>query len=181
MYRFKIGWTEGLSSSHAVYSVLLLFHLYSTTSSSERSVLSAIFTSGTAAKHRVHFYYDFVPFVLFFLLTPVRGFNPYSVVDLLNVLSSSGVTCAPSPQLITAGGGGGGGRRVETEIMLNCSHCCFLKKKKRLHTARNPNNDTKNGTYNYLWNKKVSFFCTADCLVFESSIYIFQYFCFISI
>lgn len=179
MYRFKIGWTEGLSSSHAVYSVLLLFHLYSTTSSSERSVLSAIFTSGTAAKHRVHFYYDFVPFV-FFLLTPVRGFNPYSVVDLLNVLSSSGVTCAPSPQLITAGGGGGG-RRVETEIMLNCSHCCFLKKKKRLHTARNPNNDTKNGTYNYLWNKKVSFFCTADCLVFESSIYIFQYFCFISI
>lgn len=111
--------------------MLLLFHLYSTTSSSERSVLSAIFTSGTAAKHRVHFYYDFVPFVLFFfLLTPVRGFNPYSVVDLLNVLSSSGVTCAPSPQLITAGGGGGGGRRVETEIMLNCSHCCFLKKKK---------------------------------------------------
>lgn len=129
--------------------MLLLFHLYSTTSSSERSVLSAIFTSGTAAKHRVHFYYDFVPFVLFFLLTPVRGFNPYSVVDLLNVLSSSGVTCAPSPQLITAGGGGGGGRRVETEIMLNCSHCCFLKQK-RLHTARNPNNDTKNGTYNYL-------------------------------
>lgn len=129
--------------------MLLLFHLYSTTSSSERSVLSAIFTSGTAAKHRVHFYYDFVPFVLFFLLTPVRGFNPYSVVDLLNVLSSSGVTCAPSPQLITAGGGGGGGRRVETEIMLNCSHCCFLKKK-RLHTARNPNTDTKNGTYNYL-------------------------------
>lgn len=90
----------------------------------ERSVLSAIFTSGTAANHRVHFYYDFVPFV--FLLTPVWGFNPYSVVDLLNVLSSSGVTCAPSPQLITAGGGGG--RRVETEIMLNCSHCCFLKK-----------------------------------------------------
>lgn len=62
-------------------------------------------------------------FFLLFLVSPVLGFNLYSVVDSLNVLSSSGVTCALSPQLITAGGG-----VDETENMSNCSHCCFLLK-----------------------------------------------------
>ena len=113
----------------------------------------------------------FVCFVLFFSLTPVLGFNPYSVVDLLNVLSSSGVTCAPSHST-------GGGRRVETEITLSCSHC-YLK-----------NGYTQQGIPTMILKmvliiiseiKRLASFALLTVCLFESSIYILQYFCFISI
>lgn len=107
---FTVDCAEGLRTSHAVNSLLLLFHFHPQVLLTEVSYLPC--SSGTAA-------FSF-SVGLFFWVCPVLGFNLYSIVDELNVLSSSGVTCALSRQLITAGGVDNRGR-----MRWITSHFCF--------------------------------------------------------
>lgn len=106
---------EGNRADPAVHSRLLLFIF--THKLSDRSVLSAVVTEGI------------FPFFC-------MGFNLYSVCGLTECFRVGfGVTCAPSPHLITAGGGGmrWRGRGLHCCISWTASH----------GTARKLNSDTK--------------------------------------
>lgn len=103
---------EGNRADHAVHSRLLLFIF--THKLSDRSVLSAVVTEGI------------FPFCM--------GFNLYSVCGLTECfLVGFGVTCSPSPHLITAGGGGKGEGGL---------HCCISWAASH-GIARKLNSDTK--------------------------------------